>query len=107
MLRGAEDGVSYAHAGDGKPMVKIGAERLTPGRVCAVSPSIGDIHTVSNALADRPSISIHVYGANTGAVARHVFDPATGRQRDFVSGYSNDTVPNLFDRSEDVRAALK
>ena len=27
---------------------------------------------------DRPSISIHVYGANIGAVRRHVFDAATG-----------------------------
>jgi predicted metal-dependent enzyme (double-stranded beta helix superfamily) len=107
MLRGAEDGVRYAAPEAGKPMVRTGAETLTPGRVGAVSPSIGDIHTVSNAIADRPSISIHVYGANIGAVARHVFDPATGRTKDFVSGYSNEAVPNLFDRSAEVRDALR
>ena len=106
MLRGAEKGIAYSQQGPGKPMLKAAEETLTPGAVSAVSPTIGDIHTVSNALADRVSISIHVYGANIGAVARHTYDAETGRQKDFVSGYSNDSVPNLFDRSEAVRAAL-
>jgi predicted metal-dependent enzyme (double-stranded beta helix superfamily) len=66
---------------------------------------VGDIHTVANALADRPSVSIHVYGANIGAVRRHVFDAETGAAKDFVSGYSAATVPNLWDRSAAVRAA--
>lgn len=107
MLRGAENSVGYARQGDGKPMAKTTQETLTPGAVGIVSPGIGDIHTVSNALADRVSVSIHVYGANIGAVARHTYDAATGRQKDFVSGYSNDALPNLFDRSDDIRTALK
>jgi predicted metal-dependent enzyme (double-stranded beta helix superfamily) len=106
MLRGAENSIGFESRADGKPMVKTTHETLTPGAISAVSPSIGDIHTVSNALTDRVSISIHVYGANIGAVARHTFDPKTGRQKDFVSGYSNDALPNLFDRSEEVRMAL-
>jgi len=106
MLRGAEDGVRYAVPEPGRPMVRTGAERLTPGAIGAVSPAIGDIHTVANALADRASISVHVYGANIGAVARHTYDPATGLTKGFVSGYSSETVPNLFDRSAEVRAAL-
>lgn len=106
MLRGAEKGSGYETRGDGEPMVRTIEETLTPGAVCAVSPTIGDIHTVSNALADRVSISIHVYGANIGAVARHTYDAKTSRQKDFVSGYSNDSVPNLFDRSEEIRTAL-
>ncbi|MBT5048550.1 MAG: cysteine dioxygenase [Rhodospirillaceae bacterium] len=107
MLRGAEDGVAYA-PGDaaGQPMQKISEERLIPGQIAAVSPTIGDIHTVSNALEDKVSISVHVYGANIGAVARHVYDRDTGTPKDFVSGYSNEVMPNLFDRSADVRAAL-
>ena len=52
----------------------------------AVSPAIGDIHRVRNALADRVSISIHVYGANIGAVRRHVFDAKIGEAKTFVSG---------------------
>jgi predicted metal-dependent enzyme (double-stranded beta helix superfamily) len=106
MLRGAENGVSYAHSAAEKPMVKVNEETLTPGAVTAVSPTIGDIHTVTNALIDKVSISIHAYGANIGAVARHTFEADTGQATDFVSGYSNDAVPNLFDRAEDVRTAL-
>ena len=44
-------------------------------------------------------MSIHVYGANIGAVRRHVYDPATGEAKEFVSGYHNRTLPNLWDRS--------
>ena len=74
-------------------------ETLRQGDIEIVSPSRGDVHKVSNALADRASISIHVYGANIGAVSRHVFDPDTGAPTEFISGYSNETVPNLWDLS--------
>ena len=53
-----------------------------------MSPTIGDVHRVWNALADQTSISIHVYGANIGKVGRHVFHD-DGTVKDFVSGYSN------------------
>jgi len=105
MLRGSEIGENFSSAADGT-LTKIGDEVLTPGMVSPVSPSIGDIHKVSNALADRPSISIHVYGANIGAVRRHVFDAATGKPKDFVSGYSNESIPNLFDRSAEIRDVI-
>ncbi|NBP74203.1 MAG: cysteine dioxygenase [Alphaproteobacteria bacterium] len=72
---------------------------LQPGDVDIVSPALGDIHKVSNAHDDKTSISIHVYGANIGAVGRHVYDPDTGAQKSFISGYSNTTVPNLWDLS--------
>ena len=52
------------------------AERRAMSRSC--SPAAGDIHQVTNALADRGSISIHVYGGNIGAVRRSTFDVATG-----------------------------
>lgn len=81
-------------------------DRLLPGQVDRVSPTIGDIHEVSNAYADRTSISIHVYGANIGAVKRHVFDPATGLEKPFVSGYSSPQLPNFWDRSTEVRATF-
>jgi 3-mercaptopropionate dioxygenase len=56
--------------------------------VDAVSPTIGDLHRVSNAHADRVSISIHVYGADIGAVRRSVFDE-WGQRKAFVSGYAD------------------
>jgi 3-mercaptopropionate dioxygenase len=104
VLRGAEKCEEFERPGDGQPMRKTGEHRIEPGGIDAVSPTIGDIHTVSNALADRPSISIHVYGANIGAVRRHVYLPETGEIRTFVSGYSNSVMPNLWDRSTETRA---
>jgi predicted metal-dependent enzyme (double-stranded beta helix superfamily) len=102
MLRGAELCQEYAPQGD--RVVPRGVEHvLKPGMVEAVSPTVGDWHVVANALPDRPSISIHVYGANIGAVRRHMLD-ASGRICDFVSGYSSPTLPNLWDRSAAVRA---
>lgn len=106
VLRGAELCEEYAPPVSGQPMRKTGEHRMTPGAIDKVSPSIGDIHVVANALLDRPSISIHAYGANIGAVARHVFDPGNGNATPFVSGYHNAALPNFWDRSEEVRARL-
>jgi len=63
------------------------------------------VHVVSNATGDRTAISIHVYGANIGAVRRHTFDPTSGAPREFVSGYHNSVTPNLWDRSKETRPA--
>ena len=106
MLRGAERCRRYERGVDGRLRPAGEEQVLEPGAVEAVSPTVGDIHTVANALADQPSISIHVYGANIGAVRRHVYDAATGAAKDFVSGYSTATVPNLWDRSAAVRASI-
>ncbi|MBR0678990.1 cysteine dioxygenase [Roseomonas eburnea] len=102
MLRGEE--ISTAMH-PGAPMTMGEVDRLRPGEVVAVSPNLQDIHVVENAIPDAASISIHVYGGNIGAIARSVFDPATGAQKRFVSGYDNAVVPNLWDRSQEVRAA--
>jgi 3-mercaptopropionate dioxygenase len=96
MLRGAEESVSYTRAAHGDGLRAGETSRLLPGMVEAVSPRLGDIHTVANALADRPAISIHVYGGNIGTVHRHSFDPETGATSGFVSGYSAPIVPNLW-----------
>ena len=104
MLRGAEMCHEYAMV-DGA--LKAGpSHKILPGQIDRVSPRVGDVHKVENALADRPSISIHIYGANIGAVSRHVFDAATGAPKPFVSGYSAPSLPNFWDRSAEVRATL-
>jgi 3-mercaptopropionate dioxygenase len=100
MLRGAEDAQSYRWqdgvlAPYGVPL------RLQAGDVEAVSPNVDgldDIHRVSNVYDDRVSISIHVYGANIGAVRRSVY-LADGDRKEFISGYSNTTLPNIWDLS--------
>lgn len=98
MLRGAEVAQPYAQGTDGRWATSGAALTLQPGQVEAVSPRIGDVHRVSNALADRPSISIHVYGANIGAVRRNVY-LEDGTVKPFISGYSNTTLPNIWDCS--------
>src|SRR6202162_2925766 len=68
ILRGAEFEQSYSRTSDGCFVEQGAPVRLGKGEVTAVSTAIGDFHRVSNALDDRSSISIHVYGANIGAV---------------------------------------
>jgi predicted metal-dependent enzyme (double-stranded beta helix superfamily) len=92
MLCGSERGERFALAGEGRPMRRLGEDTLHPGEVDEVSPTIGDIHRVSNALDDQVSISIHVYGGNIGRISRHVYDVDTGATKTFVSGYSNETT---------------
>jgi predicted metal-dependent enzyme (double-stranded beta helix superfamily) len=82
---------------------RVNSHKSKPGDVDRVSPRIGDIHVVSNEGA-QTAVSIHVYGANIGAVRRHTFDPATGLPKEFVSGYHNAAVPNLWDRSKEPRS---
>ena len=97
VLRGAEISQGFALAPDG--LHEHGApHRLSAGDVEAVSPRVGDIHKVSNAYADRTSISIHVYGANIGSVSRSTF-ALDGTPKTFISGYANTVLPNLWDRS--------
>jgi len=100
VLRGAEFEQRYSRRSDGRFVEQGAPVRLSKGEVTAVSPAIGDFHRVSNALDDRPSVSVHVYGANIGAVERSMYE-ADGTRRTFVSGYSNTELPNLWDRSKD------
>jgi len=72
---------------------------LKLGDVDIVSPRIGDIHKVSNALSDRSSVSIHVYGANIGVVKRHIYEVSGEHKKTFISGYSSAMIPNIWDSS--------
>jgi predicted metal-dependent enzyme (double-stranded beta helix superfamily) len=96
MLRGLEEAVPYTWQAGGTALIAGAPSFLRPGMVEPVSPHLGDIHTVANALPDRPSISIHLYGGNIGTVRRHRFHPTTGAATEFVSGYSAAVLPNLW-----------
>ena len=106
MLRGMEKGQHYQKLPSGELIIDGPETVLRQGDIEAVGPAVGDIHVVSNAYTDKTSISIHVYGANIGAVKRHTYDPMTGKPKKFVSGYSSKHVPNLWDRSAEIRASL-
>lgn len=101
MLRGQERSQPFAPDATGAMRPRGEATLLRPGQVEAVSPTVGDIHQVSNAQDGQVSISIHVYGANIGAVQRWVY-AADGTRKPFVSGYSNTMLPNLWDRSKEA-----
>lgn len=103
MLRGAERCDEFQlESADAPPQATGRSHVMQPGDIEAVSPTVGDWHRVSSARTDGASISIHVYGANIGAVRRHRLDDA-GRVIEFVSGYDSRTVPNLWDRSRAPR----
>ena len=89
VMRGAEHCEEFECDAQGRAKPTGQEHVLEQGQIEAVSPTVGDVHTVANALADQPSISIHVYGADIGRVKRHWYDAKTGEAREFVSGYSN------------------
>jgi predicted metal-dependent enzyme (double-stranded beta helix superfamily) len=96
VLRGAERCEEFEAPAAPGVLRQAGEHLLPAGAIDLVSPRVGDIHRVSNALPDAVSVSIHVYGANIGARARHVYDPESGERRRFVSGYANEYLPNLW-----------
>jgi predicted metal-dependent enzyme (double-stranded beta helix superfamily) len=61
---------------------------LVPGDFYALLPPANDIHRVRTT-SDETSVSIHLLTNDTGCVWRHTFDPETGEQQPFRSGYVN------------------
>jgi len=101
ILRGMEESTLFDRDKATGRLTQGETRMLRQGAVDFVSPRLGDIHEVRNASDAQTSISIHVYGANIGAVKRHTFDPETGQPSDFVSGYTSERVPNLWDLSRE------
>lgn len=95
MLRGSETSQAYIRSPAGELVANGLPHFLLPGDVEIVSPQIGDIHRVGNNLADRPSISIHVYGTNIGRWPRAIYT-MDGTEKPFISGYSNVLCPNIW-----------
>lgn len=95
LLRGSEISQAYDYLDQGNLIPSGPPVRMMPGEVELVSPTIGDIHQVSNGLNDQPSISIHVYGADIGKVRRHIYRE-DGTVKEFISGYSNPSVKDFI-----------
>jgi 3-mercaptopropionate dioxygenase len=96
ILRGSETSQRFVLDPTSGALTKGSRTILGPGQVEVLSAA-NDIHQVANARSGRNSISIHVYGGNIGAMRRRRFDPATGAVSEFVSGYANRGMPNLWD----------
>ena len=102
MMRGAETCEEFVRDPANGRLEASGRHRIEPGYIDLVSPTVGDIHRVSNALKDRASVSIHMYGGNIGAIRRHVYEG--NEAKEFISGYSSAVLPNAWDRSVEAPA---
>jgi predicted metal-dependent enzyme (double-stranded beta helix superfamily) len=83
---GAQEEEVYAKRGDTLELVET--RTLGPGDFYALIPPEGDIHRVRT-ISPENSVSIHLLTNDTGCVWRHVYDPESGGERPFRSGYVN------------------
>ena len=83
---GTQDEEIYAKRNGGLELVERRA--LVPGDFYALIPPTDDIHRVRTT-SDVTSVSIHLLTNDTGCVWRHAFDPHSGQERPFRSGYAN------------------
>ena len=97
LYRGEQDEEIYAREGDELRLVERRA--LRPGDLYALFPPHDDIHRVSTTSAET-SVSIHLLTNDTGCTWRHVFDPETGAEEPFRSGYSNVSCADDADSPE-------
>lgn len=75
VLRGAEISQQFGQDSHGHWVPTTEPLRMEVGAVDAVSPAIGDVHRVANALPDRPSISIHITGPTSAPCAATSSNP--------------------------------
>jgi predicted metal-dependent enzyme (double-stranded beta helix superfamily) len=86
LYRGTQDEEIYARGDGGLELV---AQRpLAPGDFYVLIPPRDDIHRVRTT-SHETSVSIHLLTNDTGCVWRHAYDPDTGEERPFRSGYVN------------------
>jgi predicted metal-dependent enzyme (double-stranded beta helix superfamily) len=86
LYRGTQDEEIYARRTGALELVEKRA--LEPGDFYALIPPTDDIHRVRTTSAET-SVSIHLLTNDTGCVWRHAFDPHSGEERPFRSGYVN------------------
>lgn len=96
VMRGGEMCEEFAIDSETGLLQAAGKHVIQAGEVDLVSPRVGDIHRVSNALVDQVSISIHVYGDNIGVVNRHTYEAGSGATQAFISGYTHSVIPNVW-----------
>ncbi|HEV7175835.1 MAG TPA: hypothetical protein VGN29_10105 [Solirubrobacteraceae bacterium] len=86
LYRGTQDEEIFAHEHE---QLRLSERRsLQPGEFYALLPPRDDIHRVRTTSAVT-SVSIHLLANDTGCVWRHAYDPDSGEQSPFRSGYVN------------------
>ena len=86
LYRGKQDEELYAQRNGGLELVE--RRTLAPGDFYILLPPRDDIHRVRTT-SEEPSVSIHLLANDTGCVWRHTYDPETGAESPFRSGYAN------------------
>jgi 3-mercaptopropionate dioxygenase len=86
LYRGSQDEEIFAREAGA---LRLSERRsLQPGDFYALIPPRDDIHRVRTTSAEA-SVSIHLLTNDTGCVWRHAYDPDSGEERPFRSGYVN------------------
>jgi predicted metal-dependent enzyme (double-stranded beta helix superfamily) len=86
LYRGAQSEEVYARSGGRLELVE--RRELAPGDFYDLLPPENDIHRVRTT-SPGASVSLHLLTNDTGCVWRHAYDPETGAERAFRSGYVN------------------
>jgi predicted metal-dependent enzyme (double-stranded beta helix superfamily) len=86
LYRGTQDEEIFAREGGDLRLTESRA--LGPGDFYALIPPRDDIHRVRTTSEDT-SVSIHLLTNDTGCVWRHTYDPDSGEEHPFRSGYVN------------------
>ena len=86
LYQGTQDEEIFARRGEELELTQ--RRPLRPGDFYALFPPHDDIHRVRTTSAET-SVSIHLLTNDTGCVWRHSFDPETGAESPFRSGYAN------------------
>jgi 3-mercaptopropionate dioxygenase len=86
LYRGEQDEEIYARREGALELVE--RRSLVPGDFYVLIPPRDDIHRVRTT-SPETSVSIHLLTNDTGCVWRHSFDPGSGEERPFRSGYVN------------------
>lgn len=86
LYRGTQEEEVYAKGPGGLRLATVRA--LRPGDFYALLPPTDDIHRVRTTSTEQ-SVSIHLLTNDTGCVWRHAYDPESGAETPFRSGYVN------------------
>lgn len=87
LYRGTQDEEIFIRA-DGGPLELVERRALRAGDFYVLIPPRDDIHRVRTS-AGETSVSIHLLTNDTGCVWRHAFEPESGEEKPFRSGYVN------------------
>jgi predicted metal-dependent enzyme (double-stranded beta helix superfamily) len=85
LYRGAQEEEVYAKRNS---LELVERRTLRPGDFYALLPPRDDIHRVRTT-SPVTSVSIHLLTNDTGCVWRHAYDPESGKEKPFRSGYVN------------------